>query len=279
MASADLEYIRALLIAQTADPEPARKGAFGRWLSPKVPRRAPPLDLACERPGAARATTSEADADQALLLDRICGPAPGAPPRHLPCPVEDEPDIFVAEAVSPLPPPAPRAEFGRRADLFSEVELMLDQPASEPRRLQVLDVSGQPIGEMILQPDAQSHRAVYAAREEAVPYFPEDLEEDALFRGSEPMRPWIKALRHSGAPQREKPAPTVVEPAPAPPKPAKSHTARRARGRKSSASPPRSPKNPGLDRDLLEALALTLAREHETLTDRLATVNDTGLFV
>lgn len=231
MASTDLDHIRALLIAQTTEPEPRRGGfaLFGRRkTAPVAPlsivetvRRLEPLTPSVET----------RDADQALLLDRICSPPPP--------PVEVDKDLFVAEALSPLPPPAARDAFGRRTEP-DELVLILDRPdQAEPA---------------------------------TVPYFPEDFDDsaaeaEALFAEPQPMRPWIKALRDSRLPAPP-PAPRA---APAP-EPEEQPSVAEAVGkiRASKTPPPRSASTAALSRDLLEALELALLREHHQLGDRLA---------
>lgn len=255
MASADLDHIRALLIAQTADPPPKPKG-FGRWFAPRRPANAP-LTLETPPPAPARppAPAAFSDPDQELLLSHICGPS------------------MMVEQASPLPPPSPRSAFGRRGDLADEVELMLVEPAAEPRRLRVLDDAGAPVGEMILHAVEPPLRTVYAAKEDAhaAPFFPEDLMEPerpalgAPRDPSEPLRPWIKALRAAARPNPEPaPAPPVA-PQPKPP-------AKRRRPSAKAKPAPVPPPEPTLGHDLLEALALALSREQAALEDRLAVV-------
>jgi len=147
-------------------------------------------------------------------------------------------------------PPTPRAEFGRRPDAAAEIELMLVQPAAEPRRLRVTDDAGAPIGEMIFHPSDPPVRAAYASSDDtpAVPYFPEDLFEPEPEFGAtepEPLRPWIKALRNSGGARPKPVAAQAEHPAPAVPKTYLGH-------------------------DLLAALAVSLMREHTALKDRIA---------
>ena len=111
MASADLDHIRALLIAQTAEPEPKRGllSVFGR----RNPRSAPlALDAPLRRPPPA--PSSWEYGDQELLLERICVPTVAAPPPQV-----------IPETHSPLPPPDPRSAFGRRSDQ-DDLELLLD---------------------------------------------------------------------------------------------------------------------------------------------------------
>ena len=261
----DLDDIRALLIAQTADPEPKTKGLFGRLFASK------PLS---ERPARCAAilnldAPAEADGgEQELLLEHTFRP------RH-------------DESQSPLRPPEPRATFGRRPDLFPEPELVLDRPAAVARRLQLLDLDGQPVGEMILRPDeapgmapTMIPSAVVVGGE--VPYFPEDLDDHHAAHGPEPLRPWLKALRNSKhqplAAPGETPAVTAFETPPAP-KP-------RRRPRKASkpkaevvAPAPTAPEGRTLSEDLMEALALTLSREHEILSDRLFALGQAAIFV
>lgn len=238
----DLDYIRALLVAQTAEPEPKSKGGFGAVLGGLFARKAEapparPLHLPAAEPTPAAPTEPE------LLLEHTLRP-----------PLE-------VEAASPLSPPTPRQAFGRRPDMAPEPELILDQPASEARRLQLLDPSGQPVGEMILHPDEAPLRVIPTLVYET-PYFPEDL----LDHGPEPLRPWLKALRNSG------------RPSPPPETEASSVRAAPARrtGRRPSAPRPTPPAHP-LGHDLLEALAVALAREQETLSDRLLELAARGL--
>lgn len=244
MASADLEHIRALLIAQTAAPEPRRRGfrLFGARRSAPDATDAPLPIIETVRRLEPLAPPAEArDADQALLLERICTPPPP--------PVEVDETLFVEERLAPLPPPAMRDAFGRRSEP-DELVLTLDRPdQAEPA---------------------------------AVPFFPEDFEDpiagaESLFAEPQPMRPWIKALRDS---RRPPPVP-VSAPAPAPepaarsaPEPA-SGTPRPRPVQKTRAPaepPPRSAGAAALSRDLLEALELALLREHHQLSDRLAVI-------
>jgi hypothetical protein len=212
MASADLDHIRALLIAQTAAPEPRRR-TFG-MLGPRGRPSNPPLVLA---EPVRRAGEAPADADQGLdqeiLLSYIC--APETP--------EPAPSPFVPETVSLLPPPRPRAAFGRRREDEAPELLLARAGADDP-----------PI----------------------VPYFPEDLAEEAheleaLFSDREPMRPWIKALRTTARPSH--PAPS----APEPPPPAEPAPIRAA----------------SLSHNLLVALESTLSREQHQLDDRIAALS------
>lgn len=244
MASAELDHIRALLIAQTAAPDTAPRGLLGRLSLGKRRPPPPPLSLA-PAPRPRFDAGAFADTDQTLLLEQICGPA-----------TETALSLGV-ETTSPLPPPAPRAGFGRRAD--QEAELVLDRPANAARRLQVLDPTGHAIGEMLFHPQApvvQILPAAHVADAHAVPFFPEDLMEPDSPWGpappSEPMRPWIKALRNSAQTM-----PVQAPPAATPPK---------GRAKRAKAAKPAPP--PSLGRDLLEALALTLTREHEALLDK-----------
>jgi hypothetical protein len=258
MASADLDYIRALLIAQTAAPEPEPRRLFSRLIGK---RRTPPAPLNRSprpQPRFDPNLFAKADPDAALLLDQL-----RATPAETP---------LVAEVLSPLPPPAPRAAFGRRPDVEPEVELLLDQPATAARRLRLLDPSGQPIGEMMLEPHqtvariVAAHHTPLADDSHAAPFFPEDLMDPdspwVLGKGSEPMRPWIKALRNSTRPIEE-PKPVTAPP------PRKKVRRRKAKAIKGAIPPPpASP--PSLGEDLLSALAVTLTHEHDRLADRLA---------
>ncbi len=260
MSSADLDHIRALLVAQTADPEPQARSLLGRLFvsaseparpSAKPPRFAPPADPAL--PPTERA--GDAEAEPELLLEHVC-----RPPLDI-------------ETASPLPPPSPRGEFGRRADLSPEPELVLDQPATTARRLQLLDpASGQPVGEMILHPNEPPMRVISTVLREEVPYFPEDYLDPEQHPGEpQPLRPWLKALRQSG----------LIKPAPAQPVPAQGVRAEKTDAAASARRAPAGrtkhrrdardakPSPHTLGRDLLEALALTLGREQETLADRL----------
>ena len=274
MSSADLDYIRALLVAQTAEPEPQAKSLLGRLFAakpePPRPPSAPPrfaiiLDLAAPaqtdgradpRPDVGVDVDTGVDFSQELLLDQICGPT------------------AAVESASPLPPPRPRAEFGRRPDLAPEPELVLDQPAAAARRLQLLDPSGQPVGEMILRPDEPPMRDTATVVREEVPYFPEDFLDHGHPTEPQPLRPWLKALRKSG---RVQPDRSVVGPVAEPDDGApltKRVRERRAKGRQ----PPPKAAAQSLGHDLLEALALTLAREQENLADRLLSVADGSMF-
>ncbi|MDP9102674.1 MAG: hypothetical protein M3N05_01535 [Pseudomonadota bacterium] len=248
MASAELDHIRALLIAQTAAPDPAPRGLFGRLSLGKRRAPPPPLNLA-PAPRPRFDPGAFADTDQTLLLEQICGPSEASRPLDV-------------ETASPLPPPAPRNGFGRRPDQEAELELVLDRPADAARRLRVLDPTGQAIGEMLFHPQAPVVQIVPVAHVDeahAAPFFPEDLMETGSLWGpappDQPMRPWIKALRNSGAQVRAEPP------------------NRKAKGKKAKAAkapPPLPPVDPpSLGADLLEALALTLGREHDALCDRL----------
>jgi hypothetical protein len=258
MATADLDYIRALLVAQTAEPEPQAKGLLARLFAARSVRAAPPLNLtpAPEPPWRRLPPLTPeggSDPDQALLLEHICRPP------------------AVDESLSPLPPPTPRGAFGRRQEGEREAELMLDRPAAELRRLRVLDPTGAAIGEMILRAAAPT---VVLSDEDlhAVPYFPEDLMDGGeaptipplpeSVAGPRPMRPWIKALRSPSIPTGgDRPA-RSTDPA--------ASRAKGARRRKADSPAPSGPPRPkSLGQDILEALALTLEREHATLTDRM----------
>ena len=230
MASADFDHIRALLIAQTAEPEPKRGkfSVFGR----RAPAPQTPLALA-EAPRRAPPTSRpRGEDDQELLLDYICLPV-AAPQKP----------VVVPEALSPLPPPAPRSAFGRRSD-EDGLEILLG-------------------GEALEEPSA-------------VPYFPEDLADgeaamEQLFTEPQPMRPWIKALRGASRPAiGDGPLPLhkpVVEPAPASQqKPVRSL---RRPAAALAPAPERAVGAASLSRDLLEALELALQREHHRLDDRL----------
>lgn len=263
MSTVDFDHIRALLIAQTADPEPKARGVFGRLFTQRAER---PRPLAPVRPvGVLDLATP--------LPEEVAAASRSAPP---PTP----PDVAAApvETASLLPPPAPRAAFGRRPDVVYEPELVLDQPATAARRLQLLDPSGQPVGEMILHPDEPPMRLISTIVREEVPFFPEDLLDPDPPVGPEPLRPWLKALRKSGTVA----AAAATDPAPASPTSEVEDSApltKRVRARRTR--PPAAPKRPpppSFGHDLLEALALTLAREQETLSDRLLAVAETSLF-
>jgi len=269
MSTADLEYIRALLVAQTAEPEPQAKSLLGRLFAskPEPPRAPSPpprfaaiLDLAApaetEAPAGA-GVPADTDADQELLLEQICRPT------------------TAVESASPLPPPKPRAEFGRRPDLAPEPELVLDQPATVARRLQLLDPSGQPVGEMILHPDEPPMRVIPTVVSEDVPYFPEDFLDPGHPAEPQPLRPWLKALRKSGLVQPARPPAGVGATEPDDSAPLTKRV--RARRAKRHQPPPKASPQP-LGHDLLEALALTLAREQETLADRLLSVAPDSVF-
>ena len=189
MSSADLDYIRALLVAQTAEPEPEPQSLLARLFAarPEPPRRRPPPlpRFAAARGHAAPArpdVPSDAVSEPELLLEHMC-----RPPRSV-------------ETAPAVPPSSPRGEFGRRPEIAPQPELILDQPAATARRLQLLDVCGQPVGEIILQPDQGPTRGVLKG--EDVPYFPEDLLETVQPQEPEPLRPWLKALRASARAQQ-----------------------------------------------------------------------------
>lgn len=275
MASADLDHIRALLIAQTAEPEPEPRGWFGRRRRP-APRE--PLSLGGTGPKPRFVPPAFSDPDQELLLQKICGP---------PSPMaEVDEDLFEprpddslgVETASPLPPPAPRTAFGRRAD-EPEAELVLETPAVELRRLRVLDPTGAAIGEMILHPRDQPMRLVSPMHddEHAAPFFPEDFGEPGGFGQSpgepQPMRPWIKALRNASRP---KSASAAAETAPDPVEEAAPLAKRVRRRRAVRQGPPTGGASPrpstSFAHDLLDALALALDHEHVQFADRLATV-------
>ncbi len=261
MATVDLEHIRALLVAQTAEPEPQAKGLLARLFATKAARAEAPLNLAPPQDPPWRRLPplkpeGATDPDQELLLEHICRPP------------------SVDEHLSPLPPPAARGAFGRRPEGEREPELVLDRPAAELRRLRVLDPTGAAIGEMILH--AASPTVILGDDDlHAAPYFPEDLMDGAspptipplgeAASGAEPMRPWIKALRSAPPPPASQP---TVAPKDQPADLAVSLAKRVRRRRKAArAPPPRPPQTFG--QDILEALALALEREHATLTDRM----------
>jgi len=260
MASTDLDHIRALLVAQTAETEPQPKGLFGRLFAtqaeaPPSPSK-PPRFTTVPELGAPVESAPCPEHEQELLLEHIVRPTLGV------------------ETAAPLPPPPPRGEFGRRPDLAPEPELILDQPATVARRLQLLDVSGQPVGEMILSPDEPKMRVISPAASEEVPFFPEDFLDDDEHPGEpQPLRPWLKALRRSG----------LVKPADAATAAARQDESGppikrgRARGAKGREPPPKSAPRT-LGHDLLEALAITLAREQENLVDRLHRVAHESVF-
>ncbi len=161
MSSVELDYTRALLVAQTDGPEPEAQGLLGRLFRNRPePRRRPhpsprfagPLHLAASHPTEAPAA---ADFAQELLLEHM-----RRPPRAV-------------ETASPPQPPTLRGEFGRRPDIAPD--LVLDQPATKARRLQLFAPSGQPVGEMILPPDPPQVAVVPSMSGEEAPYFPEDL--------------------------------------------------------------------------------------------------------
>ncbi len=259
MASADLDHIRALLIAQTEAPEPQTRGLLGRLRLGRRERREP-LTLGPVAASPRFTAPAPCDPDQDLLLKALCGPAP-------------ETGVLGIETASPLPPPTPRNGFGRRADGTAETELMLETPATAPRRLRVLDDRGGAVGEIILLPEEPPLRTVYGVADEAhaAPYFPEDLMEPEAPQEPQPLRPWIKALRGAGA---VKPSPADLA------KPEsmddQAPLVKRVRQRRATKAAPRPPAP--LGHDLLEALALTLAREHDTLADRLLAVASEQLF-
>ena len=289
---ADLDHIRALLVAQTAEAEPQSRSLFGRLFA----RRA-------------EASPPRGPVRYAAILDLAASPEPASRPESNPKPRPNpEPELELElehtvrpglglEEASRLRPPDPRSGFGRRPEvgppvagsqLAREPELVLDQPAAGPRRLQLLDASGQPVGEMILQPNTP--------REE-VPYFPEDFLDQGEAGHDEPplydrlthepqlLRPWLKSLRPPASTQ------PATEPVAAPKLDvaeidAGAPLASQVRQRRTRASRPRPPKpvqvRPAATRplgeDLLGALALALAREHETLADRLLALAASGTF-
>ena len=290
MSLAELDHIRALLVAQTAEPEPQGKSLLGRLFAPKAERSRPPpppprfatvLDLAAtveaatvepdleaQDPERHPEADAEIDAETGaeLLLEQLCRPN------------------LEVETASPLPPPAPRGEFGRRADIALEPELILDQPAVHARRLQLLDPSGQPVGEMILRPDEPPMRVIATVVREEVPYFPEDFLDPDHPAEPQPLRPWLKALRKSGVAQPALAAAQTRDAGTADAAPDESAPLtkrvrnRRAQGRQSQPqSQPKAPPQP-LSHDLLEALAFTLSREHENLADRLLSVAGDSVF-
>lgn len=263
MSLSDLAYIRALLVAQTVEPEPRAKGLFGRLFAGRAePGRSAASPSAFVNPSAFVKPLDLCSGEGELLLEHTFRPRPEL------------------EAAPPLAPPSPRAEFGRRSDAAAENELVLDRPAAEPRRLTLLDPSGQAVGEMILEPEEPAMRLIATVVREEVPYFPEDFLDHGHSHSHshggppepEPLRPWLKALRNTGMPR-----PAAAEPAASTAKP----TRRRPRSRpqpvptrvESASAEPAS-----LGHDLLEALALTLAREHETLDDRLFALAQDGVF-
>jgi hypothetical protein len=300
MSSADLDYIRALLVAQTDEPKPEVQSLLGRLFGPRSkpgptrwpepPRRPPPPPRFAGVPDRAAPSPPDLpavpDVERELLLEHICRP------------------LRAAEPVSPLAPPTPRGEFGRRPD--TAPELILDQPAIAARRLQLLDPSGKPVGEMILHPDARPMQGVPAEVGPAevgpaevgpdvmvptrigptgigptgiggeVPYFPEDLLDPGA--GPQPLRPWLKALRTSG---RVQPAPSSgaegaqrTEPDPDDSAP----LVKRVRHRRQQWRRPEPNPRKTLGQDLLEALALALSREQEALADRLSSAVEDGSF-
>jgi len=289
---ADLDHIRALLVAQTAEAEPKSRSLLGRLFARRT--EAPP---------------PRAPVRYAAILDLATPLEPASRPDSKP---EPEPEHtlrpgLVLEEASRLRPPDPRSGFGRRPEavppfagsqMAREPELVLDQPAAGPRRLQLLDASGQPVGEMILQPNTP--------REE-VPYFPEDFLDHGDAGHDEPplyerlthepqlLRPWLKSLRPPASTQ------PAAEPVSAPELDiaeldiaaldiakldAGAPLASQVRQRRTRASRPRPSKpvqaRPAVTRplgeDLLGALALALAREHETLADRLLALAASGTF-
>lgn len=233
MAPSELAEIRALLIAQSETPDERRPagllGIVGSLLKPRGEAPAPP------RP---------------LSLSSV--PPPVRAPAPPPFPQEAEPTLLLGDEIDPelfapldLPPP-PRTEFGVRSPrpyLPHDSVLLLNKRApAQPRRLTLLTETGEAVGEVFLAPaetaaPAKSYRTD-PAEEHQAPYFPGDLEETDAPRRAARMIPREKACADRVCPPK-----TVQARAEAP-------------GR-------------GLGRDLLAALAITLAREHEALCDRL----------
>ncbi len=231
MALSELQNIRALLIAQTDEPEARRAPGLlqrvGSLLGarPPVPQEParPPLRLV-EPPAVDFIETS---AEDALLLDW-----------------EPDPDLFVPLEL----PPSPRAEFGQRSPrpyLPHDSVLRLDRVVdAAPRRLTLLTDTGEAVGELFLKPEEPPLRAVFSTHEHEAPYFPGDLDETHLT---------LAPLQSAPAPRRST---RLAAPA--------------------AAASQASVRFKGLGTDLLDALALTLAREAEALSDRLMQVGATG---
>jgi hypothetical protein len=149
---------------------------------------------------------------------------------------------------------------------------------------------------MILGLDTSTSGAVTVGAE--VPYFPEDLMDHSATRGPEPLRPWLKSLRNSRLPHPDTTPSTAQTGAQAKAE-TQARLARRSKRRAGNHARLRSetidrapfaeahptPPCPGLaeprtlGEDLLEALALALAREHETLSDRLFAFGQAAMFV
>jgi len=255
MSSADLKYVRALLVAQTAEVDPQAKSLFGRLFPTRSEPSRPasrPLLLGTVPSSATPVQTgirAEAGRDTQRRSDGVRPPAHATPPP------------------SPASSVGLRAEFGRRPDLSPEPELVLDKPAAAARRLQWLDPAGKPVGEMVLPPDAPPVRMFASLVREEVPFFPEDFLDPEQPAEPQPLRPWLKALRRSGRARSAGADQTASLPDYDKPL-CKQVRERRARTRRAPTLAAPRP----LGHDLLEALCVTLAREQETLADRLLSV-------
>jgi hypothetical protein len=253
MAPSELAEIRALLIAQTQTVEIRRPanllGVVGSLLRPRAEPPVRPITL--HTPVAApRKPVVWHGWPAAPEGAATCGAAQDEERSPLLLGDEIDPDMF---APLDLPPP-PRAAFGVRSPrpyLPHDSVLLLNKLApAEPRRLTLLTEAGEAVGEIYLKPEGRRGHAIYdladPADEHQAPFFPGDLEEH------EPGPPPLMAASH-WADRGKVGAQTSRAPTCAPPP--------RPTARPGST--------PGLGLDLLQALAVTLSREHETLSDLL----------